>query len=62
MMNKLLPFERGYNRDPNIKAFERTGFINHGSTSGFRVFGVGLYTSYLGYDGHGESTGHENHT
>ena len=26
-----LPF-RDYTRDPNIKAFERNGLINHGST------------------------------
>ena len=26
------PLNRDYNRDPNIKAFKRRGFINHWST------------------------------
>ena len=32
MINKPIPPNRDYSRDPNIKAFKRRGFINHGST------------------------------
>ena len=32
MINKPPPLNRDYNRDPNIKALKRRGFINHGST------------------------------
>ena len=32
MINKLPPLNRGYNRDPNITAPKRRGFINHGFT------------------------------
>ena len=32
MINKPPPFNRDYNRDPNIKALKGRGFINHGST------------------------------
>ena len=30
------PLNGDYNRDPNMAALQRTGFINHGSTLGFR--------------------------
>ena len=32
MINTPPPLTRGYNRDPNLKALERRGYINHGST------------------------------
>ena len=32
MKNKPPPLNRDYNRDPNIKALKRRGFVNHGST------------------------------
>ena len=32
MINKHHPLNRDYNRDPNIKALERKGFIHHEST------------------------------
>ena len=32
MINKPTLINRGYNRDPNIKALKRRGFLNHGST------------------------------
>ena len=32
MINEPPPLNREYNRDPNIKALKRRGFINHGST------------------------------
>ena len=32
VINKPPPLNRDYNRDPNIKALKRRGFINHGST------------------------------
>ena len=31
MMNKPPPHNRDYNKDPNIQALKRKGFINHGS-------------------------------
>ena len=32
MINELPPLNRDYDRDPNIKALRRKGFLNHGST------------------------------
>ena len=32
MINKPPPLNRDYDRDPNIKALKRRGFLNHGST------------------------------
>ena len=32
VMNKPPPLNRDYNRDPNIKALKKRGFINHGSS------------------------------
>ena len=32
MINKPPPLNRDDNKDPNIKALKRRGFINHGST------------------------------
>ena len=34
VINKPPPLNKDYHRDPNIKALERKGFINHGSTLG----------------------------
>ena len=31
------PLNKDDNRDPNIKALKRRGFMNHGSTLGFRT-------------------------
>ena len=40
MINKTPPLNRDYNRDPNMKALKRRGFINHGSTlSGLQGLG-----------------------
>ena len=40
LINKPPPFNKGYNRDPNIKALKRREFINHGSTLGCRPGGL----------------------
>ena len=32
MINKTTPRNRDYSRDPNIKTFKRSKFINYGST------------------------------
>ena len=40
MITKPPPLNGDYNRDPNIKALKRRGFINHGSTLGFKVLRV----------------------
>ena len=39
MTNNPPPLHRDYDRDPNIKALKRKGFINHGSTLGLQVPG-----------------------
>ena len=31
------PLSRDYNRDPNIEALKKKGFINHGSTLSLRA-------------------------
>ena len=41
-----LRFNRGYNRDPNIQALKRMGFINHGSAlQGLEFWVRGVYGS-----------------
>ena len=32
VINEPPPFNRDYNRDPNIQALKRRGFVHHGST------------------------------
>ena len=42
MMNNPPPLNRDYKRDPNSKALRKKGFINHGSTLGFKVQGSSI--------------------
>ena len=46
LINKPFALNRDYNKDRNIQALKRRGFLNHGSTllrtQGSRVQGVGL--------------------
>ena len=41
MINKPPPLNRDDNRNPNIKALKRRGFINHGSTLDISSWGIG---------------------
>ena len=53
MINKPPPHNMGYNRDPDIKALKRRGFINHGSTLGFEW----LNREYQQYRDNGNENG-----
>ena len=48
MINEPPPLNRDNNRDPNIKALKRRGFINHGSTLGWSNLLDSLYLSPSG--------------
>ena len=47
------PLNRGYNKDPHIKALHRRGFTNHGSTLPKFV----AQLEFLGVKGHGARLG-----
>ena len=43
LVNKPPPLNRDYNRDPNIQALKRRGFINHGSSLCKPITHIALY-------------------
>ena len=55
LISKPPPLNREHNRDPNIKALKRRGFINHGSTLGciFLILRIRCRVVGLGFSGGG---------